>query len=1055
MFNPVDAQLNFAEQEEQILKLWDEKSIFDKSLKNRDGADEYVFYEGPPTANGKPGVHHVQARSYKDVFPRFKSMQGYYVARKAGWDCHGLPVELEIEKKLGFDGKKDIENYGVGPFNKACRASVMEYEGVWEQLTKRIGFWVDLKNAYMTMSNDFVESVWWSLKQLWDKGLLYQGYKVVPYCGHDGTPLSSHEVSQGYQEITDISAFARFPLREPKRLGWEEEVDLLVWTTTPWTLTANSGVGIHQDIAYGIYVHPEHRPILLAQSLAEKLVPEEESWSLARALAGTDLIGLEYQAPYHFIKVEDPMNIHTIAHGDFVTDSDGTGLVHIAPAFGADDNLLGKTAGFPVLRTVDEHGRFLPEVTLVAGAWFKDADIPIIKDLAHRDLLFKKQKYKHSYPHCWRCKNPLMYYATDSWFIANTKYKERLIELNQTIDWHPDHIKNGRYGDWLNNLVDWALSRNRYWGTPLPIWSCDGCEHRVCIGSYAELAEFSNEPIDQENFDPHRPFIDDVQGTCPHCSGTLTRVEEVIDCWYDSGAMPFAQLHYPFENKDLFEKRFPADFICEGLDQTRGWFNSLHQLGTMLFDSIAYRSVICHGLVLDGNGEKMSKSKGNTVDPWTVINSVGADALRWYLYSSAPPELSRRFSEELVQEAFRRYLLTLWNSYNFFILNANASKSKLSLSDDFELGNLSKLDRWILGRLQETIRTVTQALESYDVTNASRSLEAFVEELSNWYVRRSRRQFWDENEASFKTLFHCLVTVAKLSAPFIPFLSESIYQNLKRALPDGSPESVHLCDWPVADSRFDDPVLLEEMDTVLKLVSVGRAARNQSGHRVRQPLASVVVACPMSVKLTDEASVRSELQEELNVKEVTILEPGSSFVEYRVKPNLPVIGKKWGRYIPAIKAFLAEQEGRDIVAQLDSATPLTLNVGQEVLELSQEDLLIEPTAPEGFVACEEHGYLVAISCELTPELIHEGWMRDLIRHIQDLRKEAQLDIADRIHLSLKYSDPEVEIALEPFLKTIELETLATEIKDTKLTDPTTKKVVLDDHEVQVELQVIQ
>lgn len=959
-FDPVVSGVSFPAMEEQILKFWRDQGTFEKSVKLREGQPLYCFYEGPPTANGRPGVHHVQARSYKDLFPRYKTMQGFSVPRKAGWDCHGLPVEIEVEKRLGFSGKKAIEDYGVGPFNTQCRDSVMEYEHVWREMTERIGYWTDLDNAYMTMSNDFVESVWWSLKELWDKELIYKGYKVVPYCAKDGTPLSSHEVGLGYKDVRDPSIYVRFPLREKFRNF--DNAALLVWTTTPWTLPGNVAAAVHPNLDY-VAVKFGEEILILAESCAKSALELKDCEpEILDRFKGTDLVNVKYTAPYDFLGVE--FEAHKVVTGDFVTAGDGTGIVHIAPAFGADDLAVARQHSLPVIHSVDATGHFVEQVAFLAGKWFKDADSEVIKDLKPRKILFRRADYNHSYPHCWRCKNPLMYFATDSWFIANTRYKDRLKEKNQTIDWHPPHIKNGRYGDWLENLVDWALSRTRYWGTPLPIWEC-ACGHKTAVGSYAELAEKSIEKIDvtAKDFDPHRPFIDTVKFRCEKCQSEMQRVPDVIDCWYDSGAMPFAQLHYPFENKELFEKSFPADFICEGLDQTRGWFNSLHQLGVMLFDNIAYKSVICHGLVLDGEGNKMSKSQGNIVNPWDVINAQGADALRWYLYASAPPEVSRRFSADLVGETGRKYLGTLWNTYYFFVLNANA------LLPDFAnapaVTDRPEIDRWVIARLHRLIEDTTKLLDVYDLTPAARGIQEFVDELSNWYVRRNRRRFWNGDVSAYATLHECLLTVTKLTAPFTPFVAEALYQNLSKL--GSHAESVHLSDWPKADASLIDEGLLHDAELVLKAVSLARSARTTSGHPTRQPLAYAMIGARTADDTASLQRFSAELQEELNVKEIRFLRQNEEFLNYQIKPNLPLLGKKLGKNMgPVRQALTSQMDPKEIARQVHGGGVVTVPLPDGTsVELTAEEVLVEALSPAGYSAQEQDGLVVALSTELT------------------------------------------------------------------------------------------
>lgn len=1024
-FLPVPSELSFPRLEEEILAFWRESSIFAKSLRLREGGPEFVFYEGPPTANSNPGVHHVQARSYKDLFPRYKTMRGFHVARKAGWDCHGLPVEIQVEKKLGFSGKKAIEEYGIAEFNRRCRESVMEYEGAWRRMTERIAFWVDMDDAYMTMSNPYIESVWWSLRQLWDKGLIYQGFKVVPFCARDSTPLSSHEVGLGYEEVEDPSIYVRFPLLEPGRLGLPERTSLLVWTTTPWTLPGNTACAVNPRLGY-VAVRQGEEVLILAEALLPQAVGEGAE-VLAR-FQGSDLAGVSYEAPYRYFSFDGKKG-HYVVTGDFVSAEDGTGIVHIAPAFGADDLEMAQRHDLPVVHSVEPDGRFRPEVTLVAGLWFKDADPVIIQDLAERGRLWRRQSYLHSYPHCWRCGSPLMYYATHSWFINNTRLKDRLIELNQTIDWHPPHIKEGRYGDWLRNLVDWALSRTRYWGTPLPIWICKGCGEREMMGSFAELAERSKTPIPDlsyPHFDPHRPYVDQILLTCRKCGEDMERVPDVIDVWYDSGAMPFAQFHYPFENVERFRKAFPADFICEGLDQTRGWFNSLHQLATMLFDSVAYRTVICHGLVLDAEGEKMSKSRGNVVDPWEVLDTHGADALRWYLYTSAPPEVSRRFSVDLVGQA-RRNLLIWWNTYHFFVLYANAAEAPLE--DPPGPADRPLLDRWILARLNHLVGQVTERLDAFDVTAAARMLESFVtNDLSQGYVRLTRPRFWREDRAAFATLWECLVTLCKLGAPFIPFMTEAMYRNLVRHHP-GAPESVHLCDWPEVDRALLDPELMEQMEVVWSVIELGRAARTAARLRLRQPLAE------MKVRLRGESDrraldrFRETLLEELNVKALHYLEPGQEFASFKIKPNLPLLGKKYGKLLPAIRQALETADPAAVARRLRAGEAVHLFLEGHDLALEPEEILVEETTPEGYSQAEDaSGLLVAVSTLLDEALVQEGNVRDLIRSVQDLRKKADLHVSDRIELWLVDPPGQVERAVRAYESRLLEETLTVALR---------------------------
>lgn len=1025
-FPEVNPRTSLPTLEEETLKFWKEGQIFQRSLQIRDGAPEFVVYDGPPTANGNPGVHHVQARAYKDLFPRYKTMRGFKVRRKAGWDCHGLPVEIEVEKRLGFSGKPAIEKYGIEPFCKECRSSVMVYEDAWRKLTERIAYWTDMDHCYMTMSNDYIESVWWSLKELWQKELLYLGYKVVPYCARCGTPLSSAEAGSAYKEVEDPSLFVRFPLVEPQKLDLPAGTSLLVWTTTPWTLPGNVAACVHPDFEYVATRLEDGQVLILARTLlkyALGLGEEDPEPQILASFRGQDLVGLEYVAPYKWFDFA-PKSGHRVVSATFVTSEDGSGIVHIAPAFGADDLDVGRQNDLPVVHPVKTDGHFGAEYPLVGGLWFKEADPKIIEDLRERGLLFRIKKYAHTYPHCWRCGTPLLYYATDSWYINNTRLKERLIAKNQEIDWHPAHIKNGRYGDWLNNLVDWAISRTRYWGTPLPIWTCQECGERKVIGSYQELAQEAQEELDinSPTFDPHRPYVDRITFKCDHCGGRMARVPDVIDCWYDSGSMPFAQLHYPFENKELFEEKlFPADLICEGLDQTRGWFNSLHQLGVMLFDSVAYKSVICHGLVLDAHGEKMSKSRGNVVDPWEVIKSQGADAIRWYLYTSAPPELSRRFSTELVAEA-AKHLSTWWNTWQFFLMNANVAQVDLRQEVDPQL--YTDLDRWIAARLQKTVREVTDYLEVYDLTKAAKSLEVLVDVLSNWYVRLNRRRFWENDPAAYQTLYRALVTIAKLQAPFTPFLAEAMWRNLVPAVDPQAPESVHLADWPQVDEALLDEQLLRDGELAMQVISIGRAARVASKQKVRQPLAEVLVGVASEAERRSVERFQSYILEELNVKTIKFIGAEQNFLDYVVKPNLPSVGPRYGKLLGAIRQELSGPKAKEIALASLAGQEVTLEVQGQTVLLAPSDLLIEIKSPPGYAASVEGSLVAAVSTVITEELRLEGLARDLVRNIQELRKSSDFKINDRIDTWLEGTWEDLLQAVEVHKETIMGDTLS-------------------------------
>ncbi|OLV19083.1 Isoleucyl-tRNA synthetase [Deinococcus marmoris] len=1030
MFNPVEPNPKFPLMEETTLKWWNEQKIFERSLEGTQDGPVYTFYEGPPTANGQPGIHHVQARSFKDLFPRFKTMQGYHVPRKAGWDTHGLPVEIGVEKKLGLNSKREVEAYGIDKFNAECRQSVFVYEADWRRFTERMGYWVDLDDAYMTLHKDYIESVWWSVAELEKKGLLYRGFRVAPYCPKDGTTLSNAEVSEGYKDIQDPSVYITFDLKQPEKLGLEAGAAFLVWTTTPWTLPYNVGVAIHPEFEYVAARDKDGKVLILARTLLDEVLGEGAE--VVRSFKGTELDRLSYEPLYTeaYETEGDGAPIWMSGLDTYVSDSDGTGIVHTAPAFGEDDMRLAKNYGFPVIVGVDPEGkhRYGPEgKNGWKGVFFRDANQDIIRDLKARSLMWRDKNFMHSYPHCWRCGTPLMYYATESWYLNNTSMKERLIELNQTIDWHPPHIKNGRYGGWLENLIDWNLSRNRYWGTPLPIWeTADGGKYKV-VGSYAELAELSGRPeLTGPDFDPHRPFVDDI--TFELDGETYKRVPYVMDVWYDSGSMPFAQHHYPFENRAKFENGgFPADYIAEAIDQTRGWFNSLHQIGTMVFDSVAYKSVICSGHILDEKGFKMSKSKGNIVDPWEVFEQYGADAARWYMYVSAPPELSRRFGMNLVGEAFRSYFLTLWNTYSFFVLYANLDKPDLRAAPPLE--DRPEVDRWLLAKVQALIETVTERLENYDPTGSSRALQDFVtEDLSNWYVRRNRRRFWSGDGqvdlSAYSTLHYALVTVTQLTAPFTPFLAETLYQNLVRSVDDSAPESVHLSPWPVVDEALAAPSLVGEMDAVLRVVSLGRAVRARSGMRQRQPLPRVMLRARTPEMTAALGRFGEQIREELNVKEVELLDQYAELVSYALRPNLQLLGKKFGKAVPQVRAALAAADASEIArAVRDGKQFEVLAPTGERFELGPDEVLVDAKSPEGYAAQEEAGYLVAFDTTLTRELELEGLARDLVRGIQDGRKKAGFEVQDRITLHLEL-EGEARAAAEAWQDYLMSETLA-------------------------------
>ena len=1032
MFKEVPPKVSFPQMEESVLRFWQENKIFEKSLEMRRNAPRYVFYEGPPTANGLPGIHHVLARVFKDLLPRYKTMRGYYVLRKGGWDCHGLPVELEIEEELGFSNKKDIEDYGVAEFNAKCRESVFRYVKEWEELTDRIGFWIDMEHPYVTLSNEYIESVWWILKQFWDRDLIYQGYKVVPYCPRCGTPLSDHEVALGYRETDDPSIYVKFPLRD------EPGTYFLVWTTTPWTLPGNVALAIHPDVEY-VMVEQDAERLILARELLDEVM--EGEYKVVKSLSAKELVGKHYQPLFTFLPV-DKDYCYVLA-ADFVTTKEGTGIVHMAPAFGAEDLEVGKEHDLPVLQTVDLSGAFIDEVTPWRGLFVKDADPLIIENLKSRGLMYKVGTYRHVYPFCWRCDTPLLYYAKTTWYIETTRYKDKLVELNRQINWYPEHIRDGRFGNWLANNVDWALGRDRYWGTPLPVWVCENCGRQECIGSLAELEERTKR--DLRNLDLHRPYVDAITYPCPECGGTMRRVPEVIDCWFDSGSMPVAQWHYPFENQELFKEQFPADFICEAVDQTRGWFYSLHAISTLLFQQPCYKNVICLGLILDEKGEKMSKSRGNVVDPWEVINAHGADALRWYLFTASPPGQSRRFSMNLVGEVVRTFLLTLWNVYSFFVTYANIDgwqpggrfvtrkfvNSDVDESPNPEFTSLPALDRWILSELHLLVQQVTTALDHYDVTGAARPIQKFVDDLSNWYVRRSRRRFWksendEDKAAAYSTLYQCLVTVAKLLAPFMPFLAEEMYQNLVRGVDESAPESVHLCDWPVADESLIDRALVEDTRRVMRLVSLGHAARNRAGIKLRQPLAEALFVVRDDGEAEALRRLADQVLDELNVKTFTILDDPAQVVDYRVSPVPSLVGKKYGPLFPKIRAAVAGLDQAELARRVRAGEGVEVEVDGQRVALSPEELEVRAEPKEGYAVAEEAGCLAAVNTVISEELRMEGLARELVRRIQTMRKEAGFRIEDRI-VTYYRADPDLRRVFEGWAGYIGGETLSTRL----------------------------
>jgi isoleucyl-tRNA synthetase len=980
--------VNFPALEEEVLARWNERDVYKESLRRREGAPPYVFYEGPPTANGRPGSHHVLARVFKDVFPRYKTMRGYYSERKGGWDCHGLPVEIAVQNQLGIESKQEIEEYGIAEFNQKCRESVFEYLEDWTRLTERIGYWVDLEHPYRTLDSDYIESVWWALRQLWDKELLYEGFKVVPYCPRDGTSLSSHEVSLGYKDVEDPSIFVRFPINRPAGALREGDT-LLVWTTTPWTLVSNAAVTVDPELTYVRSANGE----VLAEALVTRVLGEDAQ--VVDRFKGADMIGAGYEPPFPFLPAETyGERGHTVLPGDFVSAEDGTGIVHTAIAFGEEDFHLGAKYGLNVINPVRADGTYDERIGPYEGRFVKDADADLIEDLRSRGRLYRDERLLHSYPHCWRCGTPLLYYAKPSWYIATSKVKDRLLAANESVDWHPEHIKTGRFGRWLENNVDWALSRERYWGTPLPIWRNDAGE-TICVGSFEELRELSG--VDLE--DPHRPFVDEVEIPSPTGGEPLRRVPEVIDVWFDSGSMPFAQWHAPFENQDKFEEQYPADYICEAIDQTRGWFYSLLAISTLLYDQSSFRTCVVLGHIADAEGKKMSKSLGNIVPPWDVIDRHGADAFRWYFLTNKLPWDGYLFSVETVGESLRQFLLQLWNTYGFYVLYANVNSVEPS---DVEPAN--DLDRWALSRLAATVETVTERLDNYDATRAGHAIAAFVDDLSNWYVRRSRRRFWDGDPAAFATLRRCLVTVTQLLAPFTPFVADEIYDNL-----DGSEPSVHLTDWPEAGER--DEELEFAMATVRETVRLGLAARGQAKLKVRQPLRAAVVVAAGSERAAIERLADVAL-EELNVKELRYVSQADELGSYEVKPNYRALGPRFGKQMPQVAAAVAALDPAHVASALRNGGRVAIAVDGHDHELSDDDLMLAMKPLEGYQLEREGSHAVALELELDDELRREGLAREIVHAIQSARKTAGLQVEDRIELQLGGDGELIEAARE-------------------------------------------
>ena len=1026
MFKAVKPEVDIQKLEREQLDFWRLNRVFQRSMEERQGAPRYVTYEGPPTVNGTPGVHHVLARAFKDIFPRYKTMRGYYALRKGGWDTHGLPVELALEKELGFTQKRQIEEFGIAEFNKRCRDSVLRNISKWETFTERMAYWTNLDDAYVTFTNDYIESVWWILKQFWDKDLLYKGLKVVPYCARCGTPLSSHEVSLGYQDVEDPSVFVRFPLRD------KPGVYFLVWTTTPWTLPANVALAVGADLDYVQIEGPVQggegtENLIMAAALVDKVLAHREEYKIVKHFKGKDLLGMQYNPLYTFLPVETKYAY--VVAGDFVSTDDGTGIVHIAPAFGVDDMAVGKENNLPVLQTVGADGKFIDAVTEWRGVWVKDADPEITRDLKRRGLLYKQARYAHTYPFCWRCGTPLLYFARDAWFIRATEYRQKMIDLNATINWVPDHVRDGRFGNWLTELKDWALGRERYWGTPLPIWIDDQTGESLAVGSVEELSKLAGR--DLTDLDLHRPHVDNIVFPNPNGrGGMMHRVPEVIDVWFDSGAMPLAQWGYPAHNQEMFAEQYPADYICEAVDQTRGWFYTLHSISSMLFEQVSFKNVICLGHILDAKGEEMSKSKGNIIDPWEIFNAHGADAFRWYLFTSGPPGEPRRFSKDLVGEVISRFWLTLWNTYSFFVTYANLDGWTPN-SPQPPVAERDLLDQFVLAELHQLVNEVTEAFDNYDVPGATRPIEQFVEMLSNWYVRLSRRRFWKsesdaDKQGAYATLYECLVTVSKLLAPTMPFLADALYRNLVVEIDPKAPMSVHLALFPESNPALLNETLVRDMRLVEKLVSLGRAARESVRMGVRQPLAEARFA--VQPREADVVTRYAELiMSELNVKAVGTLNATGDVVLFKLNPLQSLLGKKLRADFPKVQKWVRDdapvEDKRKWGEALLSGQSITVELDGKQYELAPDEVQVSRSAAEGFAVAEDGGYLASLDTRLTDDLIDEGLAREVVRRVQSLRKDADFNIEDRINLRYQAGE-RLTKAITRFADYIRAQTLA-------------------------------
>lgn len=1026
MYKKVELKENgFVGMEHEVSELWKEKDIIKKNFEVNKGKRYFTFYDGPPTANGKPHVGHILTRVMKDIIPRYKVMKGYDVIRKAGWDTHGLPVELEVEKKLGISGKQQIEEYGEEEFIKECKESVFTYVSMWEKMTDQIGYWVDMEDPYVTYHDDYIESEWWALKQMWDKGLLYQGHKVMPYCPRCGTALSSHEVAQGYKDVQDLTCTCKF------KVEGEENVYFLAWTTTPWTLPSNLALCVNKAYTYS-YVKVE-KPIIdgkmqeegkeeiyiLAKDLIE-VVLKDIPYEVIKEVKGSELLGMKYEQLMPFAKVEGKAFV--VIHGDYVTLTDGTGIVHIAPAYGEDDSFVSKQNGIAFVNLVDKEGKFVDEVEPWAGKFVKKCDKDICIWLAHENKLFSSAKHTHSYPHCWRCDTPLLYYPKESWFVKMTAVRDKLLENNNKINWMPDTIRTGRFGKFLENVIDWGISRDRYWGTPLPIWRCHDCGHMECIGSREELKEKGqNVP---ENVELHKPYLDPIHITCPECGKNMIREKEVIDCWFDSGSMPFAQLHYPFENKELFEKNFPAQFISEAVDQTRGWFYTLLAISTCIFDTNPFENCIVLGHVLDSKGLKMSKHLGNVVDPFEVLGSVGADATRWHFYTASAPWLPTRFSTKDVEETQRKFLSTLWNVYSFYVLYAEIDQFNPLAYADFKSENI--MDKWIISKLNTLVKKVDEKLEKYDITSAAFEIEDFTDELSNWYVRRNRERFWldtltDDKIGAYVTLYQVLTTLVKVAGPFVPFMTEEIYQNLVVGLDKNAPESVHLCTWPEIKESAIDTKLEEEMGLAYTIVKLGRSARNAANIKNRQPLSEMLISASALPEYYGDI-----VKEELNIKKVQLGAQMSEYVNFEIKPNLPVLGKAYGKLIPQIKQEIANHNQMELALKIQKGEVEEITIGEETIELNNENLLITMQGKEGFAFSGEGELGVVLDTTITEELKEEGYVREILSKVQNMRKDSGFEVLDRINLYVTGNE-KLENVIKKFAQQIQKDTLANNI----------------------------